>query len=252
MKCGCPRVIYNFTFPLLEIYTTLLYLSVISCITLPNAYFKYIFCRHQLSDAKLQLCPVKIRNCNSCMICVCLHIPSSKKLFLNMFGLGRGASRLMSTVAKAQNAPYPFSKTALIPRVPLTPPPKPLRQGIGLMQHLKTSLPTPEKQTILRTLFSRHSSTRLYPGSILTVTLDHAPTTFTGVLLSIRRRGPDTSFILRNIVQRTGVEMQFFVCSPHLKDIKLVRKPPKGRMRKAKLFYLRDSPEQMSMIAGRK
>lgn len=84
----------------------------------------------------------------------------------------------------------------------------------------------------------------------MTVTLDHAPTTFTGVLLSIRRRGPDTSFILRNIIQRTGVEMQFFVNSPHLKDVKLVQKPPKGRMRRAKLFYLRDSPEQMSMIAG--
>ncbi|KAF8232457.1 hypothetical protein L208DRAFT_1397442 [Tricholoma matsutake] len=167
-----------------------------------------------------------------------------------MLGLCRGASRLMTTAPKARNGPYPFSKTALIPPAPSLPPPKPVRQGKGLMQYLKTSLPTAEKQAMLRKLFSRHSYSRLYPGSIVTVTLDHAPTTFTGVLLSIRRRGPDTSFILRNIIQRTGVEMQFFVNSPHLKDVKLVQKPPKGRMRRAKLFYLRDSPEQMSMIAG--
>ena len=167
-----------------------------------------------------------------------------------MLRLSRGASRFMATAPKARNAPYPFSKTALIPPAPLVPPPKLLRQGKGLMQYLKTSLPTVEKQTMLRNLFSKHSYMRLFPGSIVTVTLDHAPTTFTGVLLSIRRRGPDTSFILRNIIQRTGVEMQFFVNSPHLKDVKLVQKPPKGRMRRAKLFYLRDSPEQMSMIAG--
>lgn len=167
-----------------------------------------------------------------------------------MFSLGRGASRLMSTMPKAHITPYPFSKTALIPPAPPVPPPKLLRQGKGLMQYLQTSLPTPEKQVMLRKLFSRHSYTRLYPGSILTVTLDYAPTTFTGVLLSIRRRGPDTSFVVRNIIQRTGVEMQFFVNSPHLKDIKVVQKPPKGRMRRAKLFYLRDSPEKMSMIAG--
>lgn len=169
-----------------------------------------------------------------------------------MFGLCRSASRLMSTAPKARNAPYPFSKTALIPPAPPVPPPKPLRQGKGLMHYLKTSLPTPEKQAMIRQLFSRHSYTRLYPGYILNVTLDHAPTTFTGVLLSIRRRGPDTSFVLRNIIQRTGVEMQFFVNSPHLKEIKVVQRPPSGRMRRAKLFYLRDSPEKMSMIAGNK
>lgn len=156
----------------------------------------------------------------------------------------------MSTASKAQTASYPFSKTVLIPPAPFATPPKALREGKGLMQYLHKSLPTPDKQHMLRTLFSRHSPNRLYPGSILTVTLDHAPTTFTGVLLGIRRRGPDTSFVVRNIIQRTGVEMQFFVSSPHLKEIKVVQKPPKGRMRRAKLFYLRDSPEKMSMIAG--
>lgn len=165
------------------------------------------------------------------------------------------AVRLMSTTAHAKapkvEAPvYPFSKTAIIPVVPLSPPPKPLRQGKGLMQHLNKTLMTPEKQEMFRTLFDRHSPNQIRPGSIIQLTLEHAPTTFTGVLLSIRRRGLDTSILLRNIIQKTGVEMQFFVNSPHVKNIQVLRNPPGGRMRRAKLFYLRDSPEKMSMIAG--
>lgn len=167
-----------------------------------------------------------------------------------MLQLCRAAIRPMSTAVRSRATIYPFSKTALVPPPPFVAPTKLLREGKGLMQYLHKSLPTPVKQDMLRSLFSRSSPTQLLPGSILTVTLEHAPTTFTGVLLAIRRRGPDTSFVLRNIIQRTGVEMQFFVNSPHLKDIKVVQKPPNGRMRRAKLFYLRDSPEKMSMIAG--
>jgi large subunit ribosomal protein L19 len=120
------------------------------------------------------------------------------------------------------------------------------------MEYLHKTIPTPGKQKMLADLFSRRSPNRLVPGSVVTVTLEHAPTTFTGVLMSIRRRGIDTSFLVRNIVQRTGVEMQFFVNSPHLKDIRVVQKPPKGRMRRAKLFYLRTSPDKMSMLAAGK
>jgi large subunit ribosomal protein L19 len=124
------------------------------------------------------------------------------------------------------------------------------------MQYLRQTLPSPEKQALISTLFSRRHPDRLLPGSVLTVTLAHAPTTFSGVLLSIRRRGPDTSFLLRNVVQRTGVEMQFYVNSPHVKDIKVVQRAGGGggkegrKMRRAKLFYLRDSPDKMSEISA--
>ncbi|KAG6812645.1 hypothetical protein H0H92_001595 [Tricholoma furcatifolium] len=147
---------------------------------------------------------------------------------------------------------YPFSKTAILPTILPPTPTKALLQGKGLMQHLHATLATPEKQVMFDTLFSRRSKTQLRPGSIVQLTLEHAPTSFTGVLLSIRRRGLDTSILLRNIIQRTGVEMQFFVNSPHVKDIKVLQPPPGGRMRRAKLFYLRDSPEKMTMIAGGK
>lgn len=125
------------------------------------------------------------------------------------------------------------------------------------MAQLYKTLPSEHTQTLLATLFSRRHPDRLLPGSVLTVTSIHAPTTFTGVLLAIRRRGSGTSFVLRNVIQRTGVEMRFFVGSPHLKDIKVVQKARRstsqsgrGGMRRAKLFYLRDSPEKMSQISA--
>ncbi|PPQ95494.1 hypothetical protein CVT26_008523 [Gymnopilus dilepis] len=167
----------------------------------------------------------------------------------------RRSVRSMATkAASTANAPavsYPFSKTALVipPQQYASATPS-LAKGKGLMDHLRRSLYTPEKYAMMRALFSRKSPTQLRVGSILSITSEQAPTTFTGILLAIRRRGPDSSIRVRNILQRTGTEMQFFPNSPHLKEIKVLRPPPKGRMRRAKLFYLRDSPEKMGMIAG--
>jgi large subunit ribosomal protein L19 len=161
----------------------------------------------------------------------------------------RGAARLLSTTP----TPYPFSKAAIIPPKPTVPLTKALQVGKGLMPYLHKTLLPPDKQTMLDKFFSRHSPDRIHVGSVLTVYLEHAPTVFSGVLISVRKRGPDTSFLLRNVVQGVGVEMQFFVGSPHLKDIKIVRKAGEKsgkRMRRAKLFYLRDSPDKMTAIAS--
>ncbi|TFK27068.1 hypothetical protein FA15DRAFT_238290 [Coprinopsis marcescibilis] len=172
--------------------------------------------------------------------------------------LSRSFARLMSTAttsasaAKSQATVYPFSKTALITLPPPNHVTTKLLNGKGLMEHIRKTLATPEKQAIIDKLFSRKSPHQLRPGSIVTVIQDQAPTQFTGVLIAVRRRGQDTSFRLRNIIQRTGVELQFFANSPNLKEIKLIRKPPGGRMRRAKLFYLRDAPDKMSMLAGGK
>jgi len=172
------------------------------------------------------------------------------------------SSRALTTSVK----PYPFSQVAIIPPPPAGSPPPALRQGKGLMAYLQHTLPSTEKQTIIGTLFSRSHRDRVRPGSVLTVNLTHAPTSFSGVLISVRRRGPDTSFVLRNVVQRTGVEMQFFVNSPHVKDIVVVsraggggsgngngpadRKKKRKGVKKAKLFYLRDSPERMTAVSA--
>ncbi|EGO27369.1 hypothetical protein SERLADRAFT_446592 [Serpula lacrymans var. lacrymans S7.9] len=175
-----------------------------------------------------------------------------RRMSLSMFKICRAFSRPMSTAPSS----YPFSKVAIVPPPPAIPNQEALIKGKGLMPYLHQTLPHPTKQKWLATLFARRHPERLLPGSVLTVTLEHAPTSFSGVLLSMRRRGPDTSFVLRNVIQRTGVEMQFFVNSPHLKDIKIVQRAGGGggkegrRQRRAKLFFLRDSPEKMSAISA--
>jgi len=159
----------------------------------------------------------------------------------------------------SNTAVYPFSKAVLLP----PPPPEipasqmeALRRGKGIMAYLQKNLPHPAKQKWLATWFARRHPDRLLPGSVLSISLEHAPTTFSGVLLSIRRRGPDTSFTLRNVIQRTGVEMQFFVNSPHVKDIKILQRAGGGggkegrRQRRAKLFFLRDAPGKMTAISA--
>lgn len=167
---------------------------------------------------------------------------------MNLARAARWAMRSMSTTA-GEVKPYPFSKTALVhPETGSIHPPG-LKAGKGLMPYLHKTLPSPEKRELLNNLFSRSSPNQLVPGSVVSVTMDQAPGQFSGILLGIRRRGPDTSFVVRNIIQRVGVEMQFFVNSPLLQDIKVLQK---AKMRRAKLFYLRDSPQKMSRMAGKK
>lgn len=112
---------------------------------------------------------------------------------------------------------------------------------------------------LLSTLFARRSRQRLRTGSVVSVMsyANAAKTTvtpFSGVLMRVRRRGVDTSFTLRNVVQKTGIEMNFKVCSPMIKEIKVIRKA-EGRktgvpdLRRARVNYLRDRPQVMAQIA---
>lgn len=152
-------------------------------------------------------------------------------------------------------AEYPFSKSVTVSQ-PVLPPTPALQKGKGLMQHLSKTMVDPEKRDMVDVLFSRRHPERIPPGSVLTAYMGQAPFQFSGVLIAIRRRGPSTSFTLRNVVQRMGVEMQFFVNSPDLKRVEVIQRAGGGggregrRMRRAKLFYLRDSPEKMSAISA--
>jgi large subunit ribosomal protein L19 len=87
-------------------------------------------------------------------------------------------------------------------------------------------------------------------------------TSFSGVLMGVRRGGVETSFILRNVINKLGVEMTFKVCSPLIKDIQIVKrargngkaKPgaPTGlrEFRRAKTYFIRDRPEVLRNIAN--
>jgi large subunit ribosomal protein L19 len=61
--------------------------------------------------------------------------------------------------------------------------------------------------------------------------------TFTGTVIARRGSGVRETFTVRRIVQGEGVERTFPIHSPKIADIRAVRK---GRVRRAKLYYLRD------------
>lgn len=60
---------------------------------------------------------------------------------------------------------------------------------------------------------------------------------FEGVVIARRNRGLHSAFTVRKISHGTGVERVFQSYSPLIESIKIKRR---GRVRKAKLFYLRD------------
>lgn len=59
---------------------------------------------------------------------------------------------------------------------------------------------------------------------------------FTGVVIGRKGGGINETFTVRRIVQGEGVERTFPLHSPHIVSIKVVRK---GKVRRAKLYYLR-------------
>jgi large subunit ribosomal protein L19 len=74
-------------------------------------------------------------------------------------------------------------------------------------------------------------------GDILRVTFKSGDP-FSGVCLSIRSRGIDTAFLLRNQLTRVGVEMWIKVFSPNVESVEIVQRTEK-RKRRARLYYMR-------------
>jgi ribosomal protein L19 len=74
-------------------------------------------------------------------------------------------------------------------------------------------------------------------GDILRVTFKNGDP-FSGVCLSIKLCGVDTSFLLRNELTRVGVEMSVKVFSPNVESVEIVQRTAK-RKRRARLYYMR-------------
>ncbi|KAK4686070.1 large subunit ribosomal protein L19, partial [Tremellales sp. Uapishka_1] len=171
-----------------------------------------------------------------------------------------------ATETLSSSSPYPFSGSVVFPFTPSTstPPSPPLlspRKGTSVVNHVNTSLlATYDPQQLCKTLFSRRHPKRLTAGAVLTVVsytnaARSSFSPFSGVLMGIRRRGVDTSFTLRNIVNKTGVELSFKVSSPLIKEIKIVKRADGSKdglknLRRAKVNYLRDRPQVMAQIAS--
>jgi large subunit ribosomal protein L19 len=72
---------------------------------------------------------------------------------------------------------------------------------------------------------------------------------FEGVCIARRGAGVGATFAVRKISNGVGVERIFPLHSPMLADIKVVRR---GRVRRAKLYYLRDVTGKAARIAEKK
>ncbi len=70
--------------------------------------------------------------------------------------------------------------------------------------------------------------------------------TFEGVVLQRRGSGISETFTMRKISNGVGVERVFLLHSPRIAEIRLVRK---GRVRRAKLFYLRGRTGKSARVA---
>ena len=69
---------------------------------------------------------------------------------------------------------------------------------------------------------------------------------FEGVCIAKKNRDLNSSFTVRKISFREGVERTFALYSPNVDSIKVVRS---GKVRRAKLYYLRDRKGKSARIA---
>lgn len=154
----------------------------------------------------------------------------------------------------------PASSSAVLPPAPVTNKP-----SLGIMAYAAHQLRAQwDPRTSLTRLFARRSPAAIPVGSVLSVETWLSPaksssTTFSGVLMAVRRRGTSTSFVLRNLVQKLGVEVRFNLYSPLLKEVTVLAKANGSkrdragkimRTRRAKLYYLRNDQKRI-MAVGR-
>lgn len=83
----------------------------------------------------------------------------------------------------------------------------------------------------------RRNPRSVKPGDIVRVTFKNGDP-FNGVVLSIKLRGIDTSFLLRNELTRVAVEMSVKVFSPNVQSVEIVQRAAR-KPRRARLYYMR-------------
>jgi large subunit ribosomal protein L19 len=72
---------------------------------------------------------------------------------------------------------------------------------------------------------------------------------FQGVVIKIRRRGVGSSFTVRRVTYGVGVERTFPFHSPRVEKVEIVRR---GKVRRAKLYYLRGLSAKTSRLRERR
>ncbi|KAJ1645063.1 hypothetical protein LPJ64_003322 [Coemansia asiatica] len=187
------------------------------------------------------------RSSSLCSLLACRNNPSSgqRTAAASAAGALLARSHFLHTSSRTANSSQPF----IVPEPQFEQPLiKPEEKRPNIMKVI-------EREAIARAdvdgrsnLFIRRAApkSRLCAGDVVFVETQNsmsdplATTSFTGVCIAIYRRGIDTSFILRNVVQKVGVEMRFMAYSPLVKRIEILQKGE--GFRRAKLFYLRENP----------
>ena len=72
---------------------------------------------------------------------------------------------------------------------------------------------------------------------------------FEGVVIRKRGSGPGSSFSVRRVAHNIGVERTFLIHSPTVEEVKIVRR---GKVRRARLNYLRGLSGKQSRITERR
>ena len=72
---------------------------------------------------------------------------------------------------------------------------------------------------------------------------------FEGVVIAIRRKGVGSTFTVRKVSSGYGVERIFPLFSPIIENIQVVKR---GRVRRAKLYYLRERKGKAARIRERR
>jgi large subunit ribosomal protein L19 len=86
------------------------------------------------------------------------------------------------------------------------------------------------------------------PGDILMVTHRRGGEPFSGVCMSIRRGGIDSAILLRNHLNKVGVEMWYKVYNKNVAGIEIVKRARK-RARRARLTYLRQPKHDVGSVS---
>ena len=72
---------------------------------------------------------------------------------------------------------------------------------------------------------------------------------FEGIVISVRGSGTGKTFTVRKVTQGVGVEKIFPLNSPIIKSIEVLKK---GKVRRAKLYYLREREGKAAKIKEKK
>ena len=70
---------------------------------------------------------------------------------------------------------------------------------------------------------------------------------FSGIVMSIKQRGVDSSVLVRNHLTRIGTEMQIKIFSPLVQSMEVAQKAVK-RKRRARLYYLRKPKHDVGSV----